>query len=486
MISRNPMIVTTCIILTAVGSFGMAEGYNSKDKQPNILIIAIDTLRSDCLGCYGCSKGLTPHIDELAAKGVLFEQCYSAASWTPPSFASIFTGLMPFVHGILTSDGGYLIASLPTLPEQFQEKGYFCGAIISNPLLAGKFGFARGFELYDEYSVYLDLGVEGFGTDLPAKHDVINNMVSSCVVTDNAKQLLHKAQESHKSFFLFIHYMDPHDNYIPPPPYDQYDPFYDGDFDGHSVANYAFHAPAKRDTEHLRALYDGEIAYTDSQVGELLQAIYPLANTLTILISDHGEAFGEHGTLQHGKSPYREEVAVPMIWHWPAVLPQGHRVKAPVSTLDIAKTFAELFSFEKMKHLQGQSLWPGLSGGQISPDRKVFSQKALSQAGLPDHHIALTQNHMRCHASWYNHSEHDIQYSLYDLSRDPEEKTDIRDTLRSEFSSMKSSLSDFRVQCDALCDLFRNSTESIEVTLTEEELRQLESLGYLHTDESSH
>lgn len=451
-------------------------------RLPNVILIAIDTLRSDHLGCYGYERGVSPHIDFLAAEGILFEQCYSAASWTLPSFMSIFTGVMPRVHGCNSVSCPGLSSSLTTLTEQYHACGYFCGAVVCNPSLAGKYGFYRGFDIYDDYSVYMDLQLEGFGSGLTEETRLLGERVTGQHTTWHARNLLIRAKDSGQPFFLFILYFDPHVSYIPPDTFKQWDTSYTGPVHGHNLEAIRNHPPRGRDLDHLIALYDGEIAYTDEQVGQFLQTLDELSepkNTLTILFSDHGEAFAEHGILMHGNSAYREEIMVPLIWRWPGVLPQGLRIASSVSTLDITATLTELLPSAKMNQCQGLSLWPALRGEQLLENRLIFSQKANEDLVFP-HHFALTRGPYRFHALSANYVfDTNSRLEFYDRSRDPDEQHNLINSNPAQVLSMKQSLVQFQQACEDLRTAREKGCSTSPVPLTEQERRQLESLGYI-------
>ncbi len=457
-----------------------AKGHAPKiDRPPNVVLIAIDTLRSDHLGCYGYSRPTSPNIDQFASEGVIFEQCYSIASWTLPSFMSMFTGLMPAVHRC-TQDRDRLSSSIPTLPEQFKKRGYYCAAVICNPHLNGKYGFGRGFDLYDDDSVFLgaELGSLAINSNQDAGN--VRDMVTGEILTQQAKLVMDQAKKLGKPFFLFFLYFDPHDSYIPPPPYNRrFDPDYRGRINGRDMSSMKDQLPEGRDLQHLVALYDGEIAYTDAQIGQLLKKLDEVSdptNTLTILISDHGEAFAEHGTLLHGNSAYREEISVPMIWRWPGVLPKGHRVKAPVCNLDIVKTLKELMHFEDFDLLQGESLWPVLLGGKGPVGRQVFSQKAYQ----PPCHVALTQGNLRCHARFdIEFDASKAKFELYNISLDPWEHKHIIEVVPSRLAEMKRSIAQIWSECMDLRKYYAQKGPKVPVDMTDEERRRLESLGYV-------
>jgi len=432
-------------------------------------------------------RPVSPHIDRLAAEGVLFERCYSAASWTNPAFTSMFTGLSPEVHGC-THGGSGLSKRIPTLPEHFHRAGYFCAGVISNKNIGSKFGFGRGFDLYDDYTVFLEMDLTNLGGEVrPELNFSLRDLVTGGAVTRRTKQVMSQIKKRGKPFFLFIVYFDPHFDYVPPAPFDKkFDPGYKGSMDGRGIQAMQDHPPQGADLHHLVALYDGEIAYEDAQVGELVHAldeISPPGKTLTILVSDHGEAFGEHQKMTHGHSAYGEEIAVPMIWRWPGVLPKGLRVKEPVCSMDIAKTLLELIPSHALGRVQGRSLWPALRGGHMPSRQPVLSQRAYGGG----HQVALTIGSRRLHARFaQSPADDDARFELYDISDDPWEQRDIMRYHPVEQKKMTNVLCAMWLEGTTLRAHYLQGTENPQVTLTDEERRQLEGLGYVQGSTQQH
>lgn len=470
----------TCIIVAQVN-------VPQVSRRPNVIIIAIDTLRSDHLGCYGYQRDVSPNIDKLAAEGVLFEQCYSVASWTLPAFMSIFTGLMPAIHECTYSGSSPLSDAIPTLPKQFKKQGYYCSAIVSNPLLNGKYGFKRGFDVYDDYSIFLDAEMGLFAADTNKERGIVNEIVTGETVTQQAISQLICAKKTGNPFFLFVLYFDPHDSYLPPVPFNKkYDYDYQGNIDGRGVTGRRNKPPQGRDLQHLIALYDGEIAYTDFVIGKLLQKIDEICdpdNTLTILVSDHGEAFAEHGKLLHANNTYREELCVPMIWRWPGVISEGHRVKTPVSNLDIPKTLNELFKFENINYLQGESLWAGLRGKKFSQVRPVFSQRA--NGDYSQYLFSLTMSNLRYHITFKDDINQADHSEIYDIYNDPGEKTNIFALDTPQFDAMNLALSKKWAECNKIREQYRQKKKKGKIKMNQDEIKRLKSLGYLNSGDVS-
>ena len=461
------------------------------DRPPNVVLIVIESLRADHLGCYGYPRATSPNIDKLAAEGVLFQECHSPASWTVPSMMSVMTGLMPNVHGVINVSVE-LPKTVPTLAEEFTRKGYYCGAVVSNTALKAGCGYARGFAKYDDYSVFMDSDVGLFSADCggptgEAKSlDDYDEVVLGAAVTRQAELLIGEAEHSGKPFFLFLFYFDPHYSYMPPAPYDKMfaDRGYRGRIDGHDVALMRDKPPSGEDLDHLMALYDGEIAYTDAQIGKVLRRLGQVsapAGTLIIVTADHGEAFGEHGKLAHGNSVYREELRIPMIWWWPGVLPKGHRVKGPASSLDIAKTLRQLVAFQRMRLAQGGSLWPALRGGQFLPDRQVLTEKANPMLPKPyPREMAITRGSLRLRAGFGEQPGiENVEFALFDLRSDPQERKNILKTESAAFSQLQACLWRSLAECGELRRHYRQGSSTAGSKLNPQDRRILESLGYI-------
>jgi len=336
------------------------------EDRPNLLLISIDTLRADRLGCYGYPRDTSPHIDGLAAGGVVFNRAFSASCKTTPSHMTILTGLFPRVHNVYmwkqgpqgTFRGDTLSENVPTLAEILQDYGYANVAFTGGANVAGRMGFSRGFEIYDEAG-------------------------------DTAAACRWLEENSGKKFFLFYHTYYTHDPYLPPPPYDtRYDPGYAGDIPSRremmektgvregekwhgiwQVMHEMFWAEVDlddpADRRHLSALYDGAIGYVDNElIRSLLESLEKagtLDDTLIVLTSDHGEEFLEHGRLEHN-SLYREVARVPLIMRLPGKFPAGLRIEELVRTVDILPTILDVLEIPAETFVQGVSLRPLTEG----------------------------------------------------------------------------------------------------------------------------
>lgn len=345
-----------------------AERPDTPAHSPNILLISIDTLRADHLGCYGYTKDTSPNIDRLARDGTRFTKMTSTCSWTLPSHASMLTGLYP-AHHALENDGVQLPREIPTLAEALQHRGYYTVGVVSHLYVSSAFGLQRGFDVFDETLI------EGGKTNPLAEQ-----------VVDRVLELMRAAPR--ERFFAFVHFFDPHWDYTPPAPYNRKftDPDYRGRVNGQLTSLLPYRdgrvPMPEADRRQAIALYDGEIAYTDAQIGRLLDALREeerLENTVIVLTADHGEEFLEHNRLGHGRRLYREQLHVPLIICGHAQFPPGSVRNDLVSLVDIAPTLLALTgSVDGLDGCEGVSLCGATSApsavAQPEAGRIVFAE----------------------------------------------------------------------------------------------------------------
>jgi len=317
-------------------------------RVANVILISIDSLRADRVGCYGNKREVSPTLDRLAAEGVRFSETMSTTSWTLPAHMSLLTGRYLLSHGVITL-ADRLPDGVPTLAGQLRAAGLATGAIVSVPQLGAAYGFGRGFDDYDDQTI-----------PSPTWYDALTDEPAPTVTSLGIKWV-----QNHwsKRFFLFLHYWDVHYDYAPPAPYDtMFDPDYRGTvtgvgfFDNESINA---HMP-QRDLEHIMAAYDGEIRWVDDHIGQLVAALEELdlmKNTAIIITADHGDEFFEHGAKAHGRTLYREVVHVPLIIRAPGI-PPGQVIDAPASLADIMPTVLELTGSNSPPELDGTSLLP--------------------------------------------------------------------------------------------------------------------------------
>jgi hypothetical protein len=263
---------------------------------PNLLLITLDTTRADRLGVYGGPPGLTPNLDRLAASGVVFERAYCAMPLTGPSHAALLTGRTPRELGVV-QNGVPLSADAPTLAEVLRSRGYRTAAVVAAFTVSSKLGFARGFEFYDD----------NFAADDALSRLTLGRLAGSLGLVEVKARLQRPADEVTASavrwlenppygpFFLWVHYFDPHTPYEPPEGYRE---------------------KTRAQDPQVRA-YDGEVAFMDAQIGQLLGALRDFGlreNTIIVAAADHGESLGEHGYYyDHGRYVYEQSMHVPLI-----------------------------------------------------------------------------------------------------------------------------------------------------------------------------
>ena len=358
-----------------------------RETPPNVLLISVDMLRADHLSCYGYERATSPHVDRIAREGTLFEEHVSSTSWTLPAHAALFTGLPDAVHGCTDSDRR-LDERFTTLAEQFAAAGYETAGWFAGPYLHPVFGFGQGFERYENCTSY----AERTDSAPPAEWErtqEINHAAHRDVTNPTVLARFQSwfGARSRRPFFAFVHLWDAHYDFIPPPPYDRrFDPDYDGAFDGRTFILDPRIEPrmAGRDLEHLIALYDGEIAWTDEHVGRiraLLEEAGVLERTIVVVTADHGTEFFEHGQKGHRKSLYDEVVHIPLVVRWPERVPAGLRIPRQTRLVDVAPTLLELCGVAPLPDVMGRSM------------AAVFADPA---APLPEH--ALSELDTSVHA----------------------------------------------------------------------------------------
>lgn len=412
---RLKLLLLLLLPVSCSGGDGAGEGFN-------VVLISLDSTRRDLLSAYGHAAphapdvASSPRLDALAAEGVLFREAYATTSWTLPSHMTLMTGVPELVHGV---EIDYLRPdpSRTTLAEALRGRGYRTAGFYSGPYLEPRFGFGRGFDRYESgYGPDLAAATRRFteahtGGDQDAARaasleveSMSHKDVSAASIVDAAIAEIEAASGEQRPFFLFAHFFDPHYDYLPPEPHaSTFDPSYAGAVDGHdfwvnpAISIIDSRLPSgrqrvadERDLEHVRALYAGELAWTDAQVGRLLDALERVGaaeNTLVIVTSDHGDEFFEHDGLGHRRTLYEESVRIPMILRMPGVLPAGSEVDGLVSNEDVFATIFELLDLPAVPTVLGASMVPLIEGDRAEQrsviGRLVTSSPVTLQAPTP-------------------------------------------------------------------------------------------------------
>ena len=388
-------------------------------RPPDIVLVTIDSLRADHLGCYGYSKATSPHLDAFARSGVRCADAVSTTSWTLPAHAALFTGLYDSTHGVV--DNGLALAQgVTTLAEVLRAQGYHTAGFYGGPYLHPVFGLSQGFESWESCmsassSRAPDAVVRSVldPADLSSARDVTGPRTLASVEA----KLRSAARD--EPLFLFVHLWDVHYDYRPP---EEYWRRFDADYAGTLDASDLAHNPRitrdmpARELAHVVALYDGEIAFTDQQIGRLMERLNQLnldENTLIILTADHGESFAEHDTWFSGSTLFNSATRVPLIVSFPTHLPRARSISAPAMNVDLAPTVLDTIGAPIPDVFEGQSLLPLMLGHSAGEDRLAFTELAdRSEVAVVDRYWKLI---------W---SSRDQAARLFYLGDDPNELHD--------------------------------------------------------------
>jgi arylsulfatase A-like enzyme len=392
-----------------------AQAPGKADFGPSVLFLAIDTLRGDHLHCLGADSLQTPHLDALAQDGVLFRRAMSAAPWTLPSFASVYTGLVPYRHGTIGGRWRRLAEEQVTLAELLAEAGYSTAAYVTVPYVGRKYGLGQGFQ---ELSVLEERTERG---------------AQAAEVTRHGCEYLAAHRDS--PFFLLLHYFDVHAPYTPPAPYDRM--YYDGDERASGEPILPFLLSGANQTPKKPGMYDwlagvsdlqfgvrqyaAGVSFVDDQLGQVLACLQELGlydKTLVVLLSDHGEHLGEHDIWFAHFLPYGECLHVPLILKLPGAERAGTVVDTPVSNLDLLPTVLDLLRLPIPRGLDGRSLTGLLAGGTAGASLLVAEQGTIPG------------RYSKALVEWpwkllLIQSGNQANYFLFNLAADPAETRDL-------------------------------------------------------------
>lgn len=310
--------------------------------RPNVMMVVVDTLRRDHLGTYGYGREVSPHIDAFAESAVVFDRAYAQSPSTKPSMASLFTSTLPTHHGTIYNEHA-LPEHYVTLAEVFQSAGYETAGFGENPIIRADFNFDQGFEEYETQSNRHSSRSNG-------PNDGFDRAVRNWL-----------GEHAHQEFLLLVHYVDPHSPYWAPEPFR-------GRFStapGPAGQDLDVLSSSLDDVDEAIAKYDEEILYIDQRFGGLLARLSELDiqdDTIVLLLSDHGEAFGEHGQFHHSHSVYSELINIPFMIS-PTPQMQGGRRTEPVQHVDVFPTLIDLtgvslsaLDLDEVQELVGESL----------------------------------------------------------------------------------------------------------------------------------
>jgi arylsulfatase A-like enzyme len=411
-----PSAITAVLVIAAPALKGGnvdVSGLQVSDPPGNVILITISTLRADHVSCLGYERNTTPNFDAFAGENVLFKNAFAVSGWMMPVHGSIFTALYPGLHGA-THINKSLGDEHYTLAEILADNGYYCVGFCCNPRLDEDHRFAQGFDIYDDYSVSMIFRSLAFGHEKPFD---INKQRTNALINDAAIRWLQN--NTHKPFFMFIHYYDNHWDYLAPSPYcELYDPEYDGPVDGTAIAREPLFSnpPSEKDIQHIIALYDGEVKQTDNDLGEMLDYLKEngfLDNSIVIVLGDHGEQFYEHGhTSHHGV--YEELIHIPLVVSIPGAPVKGKITDSLVSQVDILPTILDYLQIPAPDSCQGKSLKPIIEGRAETVNEFVFAE--YTGGAVPACYALRSRRYKCCQIG-------DGEPFAYDLVKDPRERT---------------------------------------------------------------
>lgn len=372
------------------------------ENAPNIILISMDTVRADHISCYGYHRNTTPNLDSIARQGIVYENAFTAAPWTPPSHASMFTGKYPSHHKTMGKNVR-LNNRNSSLAQILSQRGYQTIGITCCKLLGSGSGFERGFqEFFEPKLPSLSSFKEGFWLDRLYQKDYIRTLIygpdkGTCQAIEAIKRFLKKRRKIKKPFFMFINYFNCHTPYDPPRPFKNrfcnnfhQSRFYMKEFLSNKALNRTTEkisdrnlniqklrwiasgaggfffvmkelSVSQKEWEVVKSWYDGEIAYLDYQIGNLIELLREegiFNNTVLIITSDHGENFGEHGLAVHPLCVYDSLLHVPLIVSCPNVIPERKKISNLASTIDIFPTVMDIANVKFENNIQGKSLYP--------------------------------------------------------------------------------------------------------------------------------
>lgn len=479
----RPMVLFVAAVAVAGVAIGLwvavrwdretRDGGPIASKKHHVVLIVVDTLRRDALGCYGNGRRPSPAIDAVAGQGVRFDQAISASSWTLPSVASLLTGTWPTLHGALGKRTGRqgerrtrltpIRDEVITAAEVLSKSGFRTIALTNHVFVSELVHLDRGFDVFDNRPAY-NKSIRRADEMMSTALDYIRAGVDG-------------------PNFVFLHLFDPHLNYDPP---GEYASKYTGGrtapaaplsmkqcVDMQTKTGKGVAGPPEEDIAHITAVYHGEVSFVDDQIGRLIGELVKMGiydETAILITADHGEEFWDHDRFEHGHSMYDELIRVPLIVKLPRhITPAKRVVSTQVRVLDVMPTVFEMVGVEKPESFVGNSLLP-LIMGEAEPDRIAFSEGTLHGTDK----ISWRTDRYKYMVEFVSGDKEEAR--LYDWRNDPDEKENLIEKLPDIAAKLEADLSGFHMQLEARARSMSKPTiapESPDVT------RSLKSLGYI-------
>jgi arylsulfatase A-like enzyme/Flp pilus assembly protein TadD len=394
------------------GGIAKPSGEPAQASGPpaNVLLITIDTLRADHLGCYGYRRGATPTIDALAKQSAKFEHAFAPVPLTLPSHAALLTGTFPFYNGVRDQPGFRLPADIPTLAEYFSQAGYATAAVLGSPALSRRFGLSRGFDNYDDR----------FGASTGQQEAGLPNIKRPADSVVRLALAWIDGVSRGRPFFLWLHFYDPHQPYGAPEPFR---------------------------SRFATGPYDGEIAYTDSALATLFAGLRSrglFESSLIALTADHGEGLGDHGESTHGYFIYSSTIRIPLLVRGVSSV-QGADIATSVSLVDLAPTLLHVAGLPVPASMQGMDLAGSIISGREPQPHPVYMETMYPLLHLGWNPLrALISERAAAGASWnlvkYIEAPHP---ELYDLGRDQLELHNVYSSHQAEAAAERDQLQAF-------------------------------------------
>jgi len=444
-IRRSVPWTAAAMLLGAIGTRGvlwareraaLASDIAPPEGAPNVLLLILDTVRADDMALYGYERATTPEIENVAAAGVTFDRAIVTAPWTLPSHASMFTGLP--AHKLSTDFDRMLDDAVPTLAEVLARRGYATGGFVANPTYASRAsGLHRGFASYRDHEVSVEELIDNAfwprrvverGRELLGRQGRLVRKTAE----DVNREVLGWVPSDGRPFFAFLNYFDAHEPYEPHPPFDT-------KFSKESPRFWLMKGWQKRrsrqELQEIRDAYDGNIAYIDHHIGELLRALEErglMRNTIVIISSDHGEHFGEHGgIMSHANSLYLPLLHVPLVIAYPPRVPAGRRVQEAVSLQDLSATVLDLVGGPPADTLPGTSLaawWAHPVDSAATPPSHppaLLSSLTYNTFSSPIDPIQKGEMQSIVQGTLHYIRNGDGSEELYDMRSDPRERVNM-------------------------------------------------------------
>jgi arylsulfatase A-like enzyme len=462
--TRGPKWLLLGLPIVVVAAVGWWLWSRPGEPASNVILLVLDTVRRDAVGCYADRPELTPRIDDVASEAVRFSQAVSTSGWTVPAIASLFTGAWPTVHGSLGR--GLMITGfrpeLPVASELFKEAGYGTVAFANSAFVSPALGVDRGFDVFDH----------NYGVNWDARR-------ADATITAAISELRRRRGES---TFYFIHLFDPHLEYDPP---------------GHYATKYTAgrnepapplsleaalelqtgvdgkDPPTADDRQYVRGVYDGEVSFMDEQIGRFIDELksLDLYESATIVItSDHGEEFWEHGGFEHGHSLYDELVMIPLIIKFPDDVGMTLRVvESQVRLLDVMPTVFDVLDIDLPETFVGESLMPFVRG-ESNEDLPAYCESTL----YGDSQIALRGSRYKYIVVLDN--EAGYPGALYDWRNDPGETMDLEEMSPRVAEALRTDVMEWHRRNKALA---ARMSELQPINMHPERIERLRALGYI-------